>query len=271
MWTTDSRNLLAAVRDASLRHEKLGPLFSAARQRTPVFIVASPRPQVGKTFLARLLADFLRLEDGNICAFDVAPRDDALRDYLPGITLVADIADTRSQVALFDRLILDDGISKVVDLGDTAYQGFFSIAEEVRFVAEARRRAIEPIILFAADPHPASAAAYIDLQRRLPDAMVVPVFNEAIAQGRRLREQFPIERAAAVPLDIPLLAPTLKAQADRLPYAFAYFHDRLPPQVPAVLAFELRSWTRRTFLEFRELQLRLLLEKLRASLARTEM
>ena len=80
MQTTDSRNLLAAVRDASLRHEKLGALFSAARQRTPVFIVASTRPQVGKTFLARLLADFLRLEDGNICAFDVAPGDDALRD-----------------------------------------------------------------------------------------------------------------------------------------------------------------------------------------------
>jgi hypothetical protein len=30
--------------------------------------------------------------------------------------------------------------------------------------------------------------------------------------------------------------------------------------------FELRSWTRRTFLEFRELELRLLMEKLRASL-----
>ena len=270
MPTTDSRNLLAAVRDASLRYEKLGPLFSAARQRTPVFIVASPRPQVGKTFLARLLADFLRLEDGNICAFDVAPGDDALRDYLPGVALVADIADTRSQVALFDRLILDDGITKVVDLGSTRLSSASSRSS--RTSALSPRPAGAPSsrsILFAADAHSASAAAYADLRRRLPDTVVVPVFNEAITQGRRLREQFPIERAAAVPLQIPLLAPTLKFEADRLPHAFAYFHDRLPPQVPAVLAFELRSWTRRTFLEFRELQLRLLLEKLRASLART--
>ena len=33
--------------------------------------------------------------------------------------------------------------------------------------------------------------------------------------------------------------------------------------VPIGPAFELRSWTKRTFLEFRELELRLLLEKLR--------
>ena len=267
MPTTDSRNLLASVRDQSRRHEKLGPLFSAAQRRTPVYIVASPRPQVGKTFLARLLADFLRLEEGSICGFDVAPGSDALQDYLPAATLVADLVETPGQVALFDRLILDDGIAKVVDLGGAAYQRFFSIVEEIGFVAEARRRAIEPTILFAADAHSASAAAYSDLRRRLPGTVVVPVFNEAITQGRRLREQFPIQRAAAVPLQIPLLAPALKAQADRLPHGFAYFHDRLPPQAPAGFAFELRAWTRRTFLEFRELQLRLLLEKLRASLA----
>jgi len=44
------------------------------------------------------------------------------------------------------------------------------------------------------------------------------------------------------------------------------FHAQLPVGVPIGLAFELRSWTKRTFLEFRELELRLLLEKLRASL-----
>jgi hypothetical protein len=36
--------------------------------------------------------------------------------------------------------------------------------------------------------------------------------------------------------------------------------------IPIGLAFELRSRIRRTFLEFRELELRLLLERLRAAL-----
>ena len=41
---------------------------------------------------------------------------------------------------------------------------------------------------------------------------------------------------------------------------------RRPAPVPLGPAFELRSWTKRAFLEFRELELRLLMEKLRASL-----
>ena len=70
-----------------------------------------------------------------------------------------------------------------------------------------------------------------------------------------------------VPLQIPLLLPILKAQADKAAHSFADFHARLPDGVPRGLAIELAAWTRRTFLEFRELELRLLLEKLRTSLA----
>jgi hypothetical protein len=46
---------------------------TTARRGTPLFIVASPRPQVGKTFLARLLTDFLRLDGGEAVAFDLNP------------------------------------------------------------------------------------------------------------------------------------------------------------------------------------------------------
>jgi hypothetical protein len=58
----------------------------------------------------------------------------------------------------------------------------------------------------------------------------------------------------------------LKAQIERSHYSFADVHNRLPFGIPVGLAFELRAWTRRTFLQFRELELRLLLETLRAAL-----
>ena len=58
----------------------------------------------------------------------------------------------------------------------------------------------------------------------------------------------------------------LKAQIEKARYSFAEVHGRLPMAIPIGLAFELRSWTRRAFLELRELELRLLLEKLRAAL-----
>src|SRR5207244_9534800 len=114
---------------------------------------------------------------------------------------------------------------------------------------EARRRSIEPMILFAADPHPVAVKAYADLQRRLRNACIVPVFNETILRGQRLRDQYPFSRAAAVPLLISALAPMLKAQIDKPPFSFVDVHDKLPMAIPIGLAFELRAWTRRTFLE----------------------
>ena len=38
----------------------------------------------------------------------------------------ASITDVREQMALFDRLIDDDGVSKVVDLGAKFFSTFFS-------------------------------------------------------------------------------------------------------------------------------------------------
>ena len=74
------------------------------------------------------------------------------------------------------------------------------------------------------------------------------------------------ERALAYMGVIMALAPMLKAQLEKSRASFADVHADLPLAVPIGLASELRAWTRRTFLEFRELELRLLLEKLRTAL-----
>jgi hypothetical protein len=263
---TDSRAALAAVRDEAARHDGPREAASTAIPRTPLFIVASPRPQVGKTFLARLLTDFLSLDSGSVFAFEIEPGADALTDYLPGITAAATISDTRGEVALFDQLVLEDGVAKVIDLGGAAYRRFFAIWDEIGFLGECGRRQIEPMILFAADDHQAACAAYADLQQRFPGALVVPVFNEAITKGRQFRHKFPFNRAASVPLRIPFLAPGLKAVTQRPRFSFADFHSEASPGSPKGNVFQLRTWTRRAFLEFRELELRLLLEKLRSAL-----
>jgi hypothetical protein len=260
---SDSRRATAPI---DVPGRAAGGPATEPKQRSAVFIVASPRPQVGKTFVARLLIDFLRLDRGVVTAFDINPSGDALTDYLPALAAATDLGDIRDQMALFDSLIADDGIAKVVDVGHGSFERFFAIMAEIGFMREAQRRSIEPMILFMADPHPVAIKAYADLQRLFRNALLVPVFNEAILKGQKLRDQYPFSRAAAVPLQIPALAAMLKAQIDKPPYSFVDVHDTLPMAIPIGLAFELRSWTRRTFLEFRELELRLLLEKLRASL-----
>jgi hypothetical protein len=259
--TTSSQSVLAAFCDDT----RPGAPATDVQQWSALFIVASPRPLTGKTFLARLIADFLRTDGREVEAFDLDP-EAALAAALPGLTIQGSLDSTQAQMALFDRLVLADGIPRVVDIAHTQFARFFAVIEEIGFVDEARRRALETIVLFAADAQPASVKAYSDLQRRFPATIVVPVFNEAILKGRKLRDQYPFSRAAAVPLQIPLLPPGLKAHADRSGQSFADLHGQLPVSVQGGPAFELRSWTKRTFLEFRELELRLLMEKLRASL-----
>ena len=61
-------------------------------RRTPIFIVCSPRPRVGKTLLARALAEFFRADERPVAAFDVNPDEFSLVDYLPGHTAVASVA-----------------------------------------------------------------------------------------------------------------------------------------------------------------------------------
>jgi hypothetical protein len=243
-----------------------GASFTEEKKQAPIFIVASPRPQVGKTFVARLLVDFQRLGHDDPVVFDLNPRGDALKDYFPDLATVTDLNEIKSQMAMFDRLIVDDGLAKIVDLGHSSFERFFAISEEIGFFREAARRSLDPVILFAANSHPVAINAYADLKRRLRGVIIVPVLNEEILKGKKLREEFPFAHAAAIPVQIPTLAPMLKAQIEKSLYSFSDVHGKLPIGIPIGLAFELRSWTWRTFIEFRELELRLLLEKLRASL-----
>ena len=261
MAPSHSQSVLAAIGDEI--PESADP---QARPWTAVFIVASPRPVNGKTFLARLVIDFLRMNGGPVEAFELAPGDNALSDQLPDLTSYADVDSTRARMRLFDRLITSDGVAKVVDVGHLAFQRFFSVMDEITFAEAAQRRSLEVIVLYAADAHVKSVKAYDILQRRLPSLVLVPVFNDGILKGKKLRDEYPFTRAAAVPLQIPLLAPALKGHVERSGLTFVDFHSQASAPVPFGPAFELRSWIRRVFLEFRELELRLLMERLRTSL-----
>ena len=248
MRGSDSQEATAtALGKIGERPAHFGAPFTVEKKQAPIFIVASPRPQVGKTFVARLLIDFLSLDRDDPAVFDLNPRGDALKDYLPSLTTVTDLTDIKSQMAMFDRLIDDDGVAKIVDLGNASFERFFTIAREIGFFREATRRLLDPVILFAANAHPVAINAYADLKRCLCGVIIIPVFNEVILKGKKLREEYSFSRAAAVPVHISALAPMLKAQIEQSHYSFSDILETLPIGIPIGLAFELRSWTRRTF------------------------
>ena len=217
---------------------------------TPVYIICSPRPQVGKTLLARLLGEFLLLKNGRVTAFDINLKEPSLLDYLPGITETADVMGTHGKMQLMDRIILDDGLSKVIDLGFHAFDAFFKMTDEIGFRKEAVRRSVSPIVLFIGDTDRMSARSYPMLQRQVPRTALVTVENEYVVRG-----ELPDAFAQGKVLHIAALPTFLRTYVDRSSFSFT---DYLRSEKDS--STELHQWIRRNYLKFRELELSLILQ-----------
>jgi hypothetical protein len=219
-------------------------------RQTPVYIICSPRPLVGKTLTARLLSEFLLLKNGTVTAFDVNLKEPSLLEYLPNITETAEVDNTFGKMALMDRLIIPDGVAKVIDLGFHAFDEFFEMTEEIGFIKEAVRRNIAPVILFVGDTDRVSARSYPTLQRQIPPTALVTIDNEFVVRG-----ELPPAFARGKILRIAALPNFLKTYVDRLSFSFT---DYLRNEKDS--STELHQWIRRNYLSFRELELSLILQ-----------
>jgi hypothetical protein len=217
---------------------------------TPVYIICSPRPLVGKTLAARLLSEFLLLKNGAVAAFDVNLKEPSLLEYLPDITETAEVDDTFGKMALMDRLIIPDGVAKVIDLGFHAFDEFFEMTEEIGFMKEAVRRNVAPVILFVGDTDRVSARSYPVLQRQIPPTALVTVDNEYVVRG-----ELPPAFAQGKMLRIAALPNFLRTYIDRLSFSFS---DYLRHEKDS--STELHQWIRQNYLSFRELELSLILQ-----------
>jgi hypothetical protein len=226
-------------------HKPTQRLPGTAR-RTPVYVVCSPRARVGKTLIARLLIDFFRIESRPVAGCDLNRNEPSLANYFPGGVIKADIGKTTDQMALFDGLVVNDGIGKVVDVGAEAFAPFFDVVQQIGFAGEARRRSVQPLVLFVMDVDRSSADAFSGLQRRLPGLPVIAVHNEAVVGAYRL--------GVVGQLRIPVLPPVLKGVVEKPSFSFA--HE--PVGTQSLLA----GWLEQIFVQFREFELRLLLKEL---------
>ncbi|MGY4567952.1 MULTISPECIES: hypothetical protein [Bradyrhizobium] len=211
---------------------------------TPIYIICSPSPQVGKTLLARLVSEYLLLKNGTALSFDVNLKEPSLLDYLPNITETADVIDTYGKMQLMDPLIIHDRVAKVIDLGFHAFDEFFKMCEEIGFMKEAARCRVAPIILFVAGADRISFRGYEMLRRQVPAASLVTVHNEFVLCGG-LPEAMDTERV----LRIPALPLFLKRYIDRLSFSFTgYLRNEKD------WSSELHQWIRRNYTMFRDLE-----------------
>jgi len=105
---------------------------------------------------------------------------------------------------------------------------FFSIAHKIDLFGEARRRGIEPVILFMIDPDPKAEKAYSLLRRSFPGTSLLPARNLTVAKGLRYGDAFPHASTMAASLEISELAPPLPLLVMRPGFSFADFLERAP-------------------------------------------
>jgi hypothetical protein len=228
--------------------------------RSFITIVTSPRPRVGKTLVARLLADFHLSNGRKVEAFDINGENAALTEFMPDYAAPADVTEIHGQMALFDRLVADDGTYKIVDLGQPAFKSFFAVARQIDLAAEVRRHGLATVVLFIATPDATAVETYGQLLRDLPQAAIVPVHNEILGATQR-RDKFAAPGPGSTPLHIAALAPGLRKLIERRPFSFADIRD-----TPLEMHMELQRWLRKIYVEFRQMELRVLLNDLERSL-----
>jgi hypothetical protein len=150
--------------------------------------------------------------------------------------------------------VLEDTVPKVVDLSHQLLDRFFSVIQQIDFMAEVRRRAIAPMVLFVADPDERSRQSYAKLRDRFPDLPLVPVLNESVGRVSAYRAHFPPTRLGGEPVSIPALSPVVRSVVDRQNFSFVGYVQKTNDKTS-----ELYEWMGRVFISFRELEVRLLL------------
>jgi hypothetical protein len=230
-------------------------------QPAPIYIVASPRPRVGKTLLARLLIEFLYSRSRPLVGYDLNPRESLLAERFPKLVWPVDITGTRGQMELFDRLIADTASTKIIDLGSPLFDHFFGVIREIGFLQEARRLSMEPIVLFITDPAPTTVRSYAELRSRIA-VTTVPVQNESVSV-MFAKEDFPGTGPECGTIRIPRLSAIVRGVIDRPSFSFgAYLAKRQGGPT------EIHEWIAQIFNEFRDLELRLLMGRVNSSLGR---
>ena len=172
--------------------------------------------------LTRLLIEFLRISGPPLVGYDLDPREPALAGCFPSLVWPVDIADTRGQMALLDRILSDHWRTTVIDLGQGLFDQFFKIMMEIGFEHEARQKLIQPIVLFIADSAPFTAQTYAELRGRLEQTIFVPVHNKT-ASFMLIGQDFPPSSPKYETIRIPRLSPIVRGVIDRPGFSFSAY------------------------------------------------
>lgn len=230
------------------------------KNRTLVFVVCSPAGRVGKTMVARLLGDYFLLSGRIFLGFDTDAHEPSFAARFQNEVVISDLNTIQGQMALIDPLLVDDGVPKIIDLWHRSFEAFFTLLDHTDWIAEARKLAIEPVLVYVADGSARSVEASGYLAARYPDLQIVLVDNEGTAPGLDQREEFaryPTSRS----FKIAALDPVLRQTMEEPDFSLSRFILQPPRNMSIVVRAGLREWLWRIFSQFKSFELRMTLEE----------
>ena len=116
-----------------------------------LYISCSDQHRNGKTFLARLLVDYLMLDGHDPFVIDTDAPDAPLRAFFPGRTALADFSQMTGQMRLFDTILGGPGRDYVIDIPVRHMEPFFKAVAELDFFEEAHRAGFRIIVFYIVD------------------------------------------------------------------------------------------------------------------------
>lgn len=226
-----------------------------------LLIVCSDRARNGKTLLARLLADWLRLRERPVFIIDLDAPAFPLAARYADASLTVDFSNTMGRVATFDAIMERTNLPCIVDVPARHFDAFTEDLERLDLFTEATRAGMEAVVHFLIDRDRESlerARALHTLAER-GGAGFVPVRNAAI--GDALKDEGAARLYVDLLQDGEILLPKFSAEAwawlEASDFSFA---DLLRGRLRApssLLDFELQDAVNGVFEQFERLRLRL--------------
>jgi hypothetical protein len=179
-----------------------------------IYIVASDQHRNGKTFVSRLLVDYLLLDGRDPFVIDTDAPDGPLRNYFPGRTALADFAAIKGQMKLFDTILASPGRDYVVDMPARHTESFFAAERDLSFFAECKKAGFRVFLFFVVDDSFTSLKAARALEHYPGIDLFVPVRNMMV------RSSWPEDDGA---LTIPYLAAPVASAITHRRFSFRAF------------------------------------------------
>ena len=205
---------------------------------TPVYIVCSPRPLVGKTLIVAAVERIPAAEKRHGQLLRHQSEGAVTAGLSAAITETADIDNTFGKMQLMDRLIVDDGVAKVIDLGFHAFDEFFKMCEEIGFLKEAARRRSRRSSCSWPTPTASRRAATKCCGSKFRELALVTIDNEYVVRGElpAAMSQGRMLRIAALPAFLKTYIDRLDFLVHRLSAQREGFLDRTAPMVAPKLS-----------------------------------